>query len=120
MEVSVKVSWALLALLHLTPALSAFMPGLVDRMYGVPSEGDVGILLVHRGALFLAVCVTALYAIFDPGSRKVASLVLIISMVGFLLVYARAGFPAGELRKIAIADAVGLAPLIWVTLRAWV
>lgn len=119
MEMSIKLGWAILALLHVMPALSAFAPGLVERLYGVAPDGDAGVLLVHRGALFFAVCVTALYAMFDPGSRRLASLVLTISMVGFLIVYLRAGMAPGELRKIAIADLVGLVPLAWVTLNAW-
>ncbi|HPE47863.1 MAG TPA: hypothetical protein PLR76_05680 [Hyphomonas sp.] len=119
MEVTNKIAWALLALLHVTPALSAFAPGLVERLYGVSPDGDIGVLLVHRGALFLAVCIAALYAMVDPGSRRLASLILFVSMVGFLLVYVRAGLPAGELRKIAIADLIGLIPLTWVTVNVW-
>ena len=55
---------------------------------------------------------------FDPDSRKLGSIVLVISMVGFLLVYARAGLMPGELRKIAVADMVGLVTLFWFTLQA--
>lgn len=119
MEASVKIAWAFLALLHVMPAMSAFTPSLVEKLYGVSPDGDVGILLLHRGALFLAVCVTAIYAIFDPDSRRLASIVLIISMVGFLLVYARAGMPSGELRKIAIADLIGIVPLFWIGYNTW-
>jgi hypothetical protein len=119
METSLKAAWATLALLHVMPALVAFMPGLVDRLYGVSPDGDVGVLLVHRGALFLAVCVTAIYAMFDPPSRRLASLVLIVSMIGFLIVYVRAGMAPGDLRTIAAVDLVGVIPLAWVSLNAW-
>ena len=119
MEASVKIAWAFLALLHVMPAMSAFTPSLVEKLYGVSPDGDVGVLLLHRGALFLAVCVTAIYAIFDPDSRRLASIVLIISMVGFLLVYARAGMPSGELRKIAIADLIGVLPLFLIGYNTW-
>ena len=119
MEASVKIAWAFLALLHVMPAMSAFTPSLVEKLYGVSPAGDVGVLLLHRGALFLAVCVTAIYAIFDPDSRRLASIVLIISMVGFLLVYGRAGMPSGELRKIAIADLIGVLPLFWIGYNTW-
>ena len=119
MESSIKAAWVLLALLHATPALAAFAPSVVERLYGVPPNGDVGVLLVHRGALFLAVFVTALYAAFDPASRRLATLVVAISMLGFLVIYARAGLPEGDLRRIAIADVIGLAPLFWVAFRAW-
>ena len=119
METLVRISWALLALLHLMPALVLAKPGLVQSLYGAEPSGDVGVLLVHRGALFLAVLLAALYALFSPDARRLASLVVAISMVGFLLVYLRAGMPAGELRKIAVADAVGLLPLAIVMWGAW-
>lgn len=119
MEVIIRIAWGLLVLLHVMPATVAFAPGLVEKLYGVSPTDDTGLLLVHRGALFLAVCVAALFAIFDAQSRRVASVVVAISMIGFLLVYLRAGLPAGELRKIAMADAVGLLPLLWVSVQAW-
>lgn len=119
MELSLKAAWVSLALLHVMPALSAFAPAVVDRLYGVSPDGDVGVLIVHRGVLFLAVCLAALYAAFEPGSRRLASLLLCISMLGFLLVYLRAGMAPGDLRKIAIADLAGLVPLAWVSFAAW-
>ncbi|MEO1029682.1 MAG: hypothetical protein AAFX02_11580 [Pseudomonadota bacterium] len=103
MELSVKIGWVLIALIHLSPALAAFVPGMIERLYSVPSSGDLGVLLSHRGVLFLAVLVAALFAAVDPGGRKLASIICAISMVGFLILYARAGLPEGALRKIAIA-----------------
>ena len=40
-------------------------------------------------------------------------------MVGFLIVYVRAGLPDGSLRTIALVDAVGLVPLALVAYAAW-
>lgn len=119
MEASIKMAWGLLVLIHVMPALSAFAPGLVEKLYGVSPNGDVGVLLVHRGALFFAVCVTALYAMFDPSSRKLASFILAVSMISFLIIFLRAGMPSGDLRKIAAIDLIGLVPLVWVSLQAW-
>lgn len=119
MEASIKTAWLLLALLHVMPALSTFAPDLSQRLYGVSPDGDLGILLVHRGALFLAVFVTALYALFDPASRRLASIVLTISMLGYLVVYANGGMPAGALQRVAIADIIWLIPLGWAGYHAW-
>ncbi len=119
MEAITKIAWGLLVLLHVMPAAVVFMPGLVEKLYGASPAGDIGLLLVHRSALFLAVCVAALYAIFDSQSRRIATLIVGISVVSFLLIYLRAGLPAGELRKIAIPDAIGLVPLLWVSVQAW-
>jgi hypothetical protein len=85
----------------------------------VSLEGEAGILLIHRGALFLGLCIVAIFAAFVPDARKLASVLVTISVLSFLLLYAKAGFPDNGLRKIAIADLVALALLIWVLWRSW-
>ena len=120
MEMITKAAWGLLALVHVLPALVLFRPGMVRTLYGVEPGGDVGVLIVHRGALFLAVVVASLWALADPGVRRAMGVVVGISVVGFLWVYVRAGMPSGALRTIAVADGVALVPLVWVVWRAWV
>ena len=119
MEISVKIAWGLLALIHAPPAGVFFKPALVRRLYGVEPGGDIGLLLTHRGALFVALFVLCLRAIVDAPSRRGASLAVAVSVVGFLFVYARSGFPVGALRTIAIADFIALAPLALVLVAAW-
>ena len=119
MEALTKLCWILLALLHLAPSLALFRPGMVERLYGVPASGDLGVLLTHRAALFLAVLVACVFAAAAPEARRLASIVCAISMIGFLVVYVSAGAEAGPLRRIAVADAVGLLPLAFVAWRAW-
>lgn len=113
-------AWFALALVHLPPAAVLLRPGLTGTLYGTSASGDVGVLLIHRGALFLAVVVLCVFAAIEPSARRAASLVLGISVLGFLAVYAMAGMPAGALRIIALADAVALLPLGWVMWQAWV
>ena len=119
MEVLTKAAWAMLALLHLAPSLPFFAPGMVERLYGVDPAGDAGVLLAHRGALFLVVLVATAVAMWSVESRKLVAVLCAISMIGFLILYGRAGSPAGPLRKIAVADAVGLVPLAFVSWRAF-
>jgi hypothetical protein len=88
-------------------------------LYGVSPTGSSGVLLIHRGALFLAVVVVALFAAFAPEARRAATLLVGISVVGFLLVYYVAGAPEGALRTIAIVDVLALAPLALVSWNAW-
>lgn len=116
MELLTKAAWLGLAVIHATPSLVLFMPSMIQRLYGVPSSGSVGVLLTHRGALFLGVFAIAVLAAFDQNSRRAGALVVGISMVGFLIVYANAGSPVGALRTIAITDLIGL-PLL--ALVAW-
>lgn len=119
MEIWVKGAWALLALVQLSPAAAAFSTGVVRRLYGVSPEGDLGVLLAHRAALFLAILAACLCAILDPSARRALSLVVSISVIGFLTLFVRAGAPVGPLRTIAIIDAIALVPLFLVAVSAW-
>lgn len=114
-----RACWLILAAIHAMPAAVLAKPGLTRSLYGVEPDGPAGILIVHRGALFLAVLAVALFAAFDPGARRAASLVVGISVVGFLVVYAAMGLPAGPLRTVALVDAAALIPLALVIRRAW-
>lgn len=113
------VAWLLLAAVHAAPAAILFAPDLTQRLYGVASNGTAGLLIVHRGALFLAVLAVALFAAFNADARRAASLVVGISVLGFLFVYVRAGMPIGSLRTIALVDTIALLPLALVGYRAW-
>lgn len=119
LEILTKASWALLILVHASPAAVLVSPELVRKLYGVDTGGGVGILLTHRGALFLAVIAGCGLALVAPEARRAASLVAAISMVGFLFVYARAGAPIGALRTVALVDLAALAPLALVLFEAW-
>lgn len=114
------LSWLALMLVHTPPALAAFSPALRRRMYGVNEDGQLGLILTHRGILFLAVAVVCLYAALLPGDgRRAAAVVTTISLVGFLALYIGAKAPKGPLRPIAIADTIALAPLAVVIIDAW-
>ncbi|MGH1342307.1 MAG: hypothetical protein ACRBN8_12185 [Nannocystales bacterium] len=119
LEFAVRGSWFLLAALHAPPALALVRPAVLERLYGANPSGTTGVLLSHRGALFAALVLVSLFAAFDPAVRRLATLALAVSMVGFLLVALRAGALTGPLRSIAIADAVGLAPLALVSWSAF-
>jgi hypothetical protein len=112
-------SWLILALLHVPPAAAALSRDLVARLYGVEANGDAALLLQHRAILFAAVASVCVVAAFVPGTRGAAALVAGVSMIGFLIVYAAAGFPGGPLRSIAIADAIGVPFLIHVVWRVF-
>ena len=76
-------------------------------------------MLSHRAVLFLAVAVGCAWGAFDPDARRPLSLVVTISLAGFLWLYVTAGAPRGSLRNIAIVDAIGMVPLAWILLQAW-
>ena len=119
MEIIIKLAWLVLAIIHLTPSLVIFRPSLLTKLYNVPSDGVIELLLTHRGGLFLTVVIACLISIFHIESRRLAAIVVGISMISFLLLYVKAGMPVGELRKIAIADAIGLPFLFCVAAHAY-
>ena len=119
MEPWTRLAWLALGALHVLPATVLFAPALAERLYGVSPTADAGVLIVHRGALFLGLVAVATWAAFDPDVRRPASIALALGIVGFLAVYARAGAPAGALRPIAAADAAALVPLALVLSDAW-
>jgi hypothetical protein len=118
MDTITKLAWGLLALAHLSPAAVAFAPSLVERLYGVSPTGDLGVLIAHRGALFLAIVAACVIAVFDPPPRRALGVVVAISIIGFLVLSLRAGAPSGLLRTIAIVDAAALLPLALVVVAA--
>lgn len=119
MDRLVLAGWLMLALIHASPAAAFFMPGLIEQLYAVPAQGDIGMLLHHRAALFLAVLAACLTAALHAPSRRLATIVVAISMLTFLWLYLRGGSPQ-RLRAIFLADLVGLAPLALVAWDTWV
>jgi len=107
------LAWLALMLVHTPPALAAFVPQMRKRMYGVDDFGPLGLILAHRGVLFLAVAGVCLLAAFNAEARLAAALVTSISVIGFLLGYVLAGAPK-PLRTIALVDALALIPLAFV------
>lgn len=119
MEVWTKICWLGLAAVHAAPALSVFHPALLERLYGIRSEGDLRVLLLHRGALFLVIVIAALWAAFDPATRRMASVLVATSVLAFLVLYAAQGESSEALRGVAMVDLAALVPLAVVLIEAW-
>ncbi len=109
------ICWGVLGLIHLLPAFALFRPAMISMLYGVPSGSTTFLLLHHRAALFLCVLLICVWAALRPEVRPLASVVVAISMISFLWLYAAAGQPAA-LRQIAIADLAGLP---FLAIAAW-
>jgi hypothetical protein len=109
------ICWGVLGIIHLLPAVALFRPAMINTLYGVPSGSATFLLLHHRAALFLCVLLICIWAALRPEVRPLASVVVAISMISFLWLYAAAGQPTA-LRQIAIADLVGLP---FLAIAAW-
>lgn len=113
------VLWLVLAAIHAMPALALFRPATLTSLYRLQPDNPLFLLMHHRAGLFFGVFVACIFAAFVPEGRRLAVLVVGISMVSFLLLYWQAGSPA-PLRKIAQVDLLGLpvlAGVAWLAFR---
>ena len=113
------ILWLVLAAIHAMPALALFRPATLTTLYGVTADSPLFLLMQHRAALFLAVFAACVWAAFVPEGRKLAVLVVGISMLSFLVLYWTAGSPA-PLKRIAMVDLAGLpvlAGVAWLAFR---
>lgn len=113
-----KIAWLILAAIHAMPALALFRPAMIGSLYRVDSNNPLFLLLQHRAALFLVIFLLAIWAAFDPASRRVASVGVGVSMISFLILFWSAGFPPA-LKTIATADIFGLPFLAFVLWKAF-
>ena len=109
------ILWLILAAIHAMPALALFRPATLTTLYGIASDNPLFLLMQHRAALFLAVFAACVWAAFVPDGRRLAVIVVGISMLSFLALYWIAGSPT-PLKRIAMVDLAGLPFLVGV---AW-
>ena len=102
-----RICWLILAAIHAVPALAFFRPSSITQLYGVAADDQLFLLLHHRAALFLAIFIACIWAAFHSQARRMAGVLVAISMISFLWLFVSAGQPA-SLKMIALADLVGL------------
>lgn len=110
-----KLCFIALALLHAQPASMLMRPNAIGALYRVEASGPLHALLHHRAAMFVIVVTACIWAMADPGARRLAVTVVATSMLSFLAVYWHAGSPPA-LRTIALADLAGLP---FLAIAAW-
>lgn len=113
-----KLTWGVLTLIHILPAMALVKPDLLTKLYGVQTASVTHTLLHHRAALFVCILVICIWAALRPEVRSLACVAVGISMISFLVIYAAAGMPP-SLRIIAIADLAGLPFLLLACYRAF-
>ncbi len=112
MPTALTMCWLALAAIHIPPTLVAVWPPLIERLYGVNPDGTLGLLLMHRGVLFMAVAGLCILAACRPSYRRVAAAVTATSILSFVGLYGVAGLPEGPIRQIAAVDMAALVPLV--------
>ena len=116
----VAAGFAVLALVHAPAALGAVSSEALVALYGqVAADPAIRVMLQHRGALFALVTLATAVAVLRPGWRIPAAILAGWSMLSFLGIYFATGAPDGPLRKIALADGIGIAVLSVLAIARW-
>jgi len=100
-------------LINFTPVLAMFSTTKLERAYAVrlPSK-DLQLLMRHRALLFGVVGGFVLCSVFLPVFQVAAMVMAAISMAGFVVLAAQIGGTNTALRRVVLADLVGLAVLL--------
>ncbi len=101
------IFWLALAAIHVLPALAFFRPAGLTTLYRIDPANPLFLLMQHRAGLFVSVVAACLFAAFVPEGRRLAVIVVGISMISFLYLYWANGSPP-PLRRIALVDLAGL------------
>lgn len=109
----VSVGLAIAGIINLLPTIGVAGAGWLRSLYGFEiANPDLEILLRHRAILFGIVGVLLLAAAIHSGLRDVAVLVAGASMASFIVIALLVGGYGPAIRKVVIADIVGLLALL--------
>lgn len=113
MKTLASVLLGLVGVLHLVPVLGVLSAARLESMYGVSVDGaDLATLMRHRAVLFgIAGGVMLLGAIREQ-HRKLGLVVGFVTTVSFVALAWLEGATGAEVRRVALADAVGIAMLV--------
>lgn len=113
----VPIGLTVAGIINLLPTIGVAGAGWLRSLYGFEiANPDLEILLRHRAVLFGLVGVLLLAAAIRPGLRDVAVLVAGASMASFIAIALLVGGYGPSIRKVVIADTIGLLALIPVAL----
>ena len=103
----------LAGIINLLPVVGVAGAAWLRSLYGLEIGSlDLEILLRHRAVLFGIVGGLLLVAVFRPRLREVAVLVAGASMASFILIALLVGNYGPAIRKVVIADIIGLLALV--------
>ncbi|WP_280469134.1 hypothetical protein [Nocardia cyriacigeorgica] len=97
------------ALLNLLPAVAVISVDRAGSVYGLESvDGDLRLLLRHRGLLFAILAAGLVFAAFRPRLRVAAITANAVSMAGFVALVPLEQSVGPALLRVATLDALGL------------
>ena len=102
--------YALAVGVHGVPALAAFSPSRMARLYGISADDQMLMTLMqHRAVLFGLIAAACIYAAHVASARWPVLIATTISMAGFAAIAFARGQQSGPLAKIVYVDLIGIA-----------
>lgn len=106
------IALVIAGLIHLIPGVGVLSADRLAALYGTRLESpDLILLMRHRAVLFALVGALLLAAAFVPHLRPAAIAIGMVSMLGFLVLFALSGDVGPEVRRVFWVD-VGAAVLL--------
>jgi hypothetical protein len=104
---------AVVAVIHLLPAVGVLGAARLEALYGIPvQEPNLAILMRHRAVLFALLGVFLLVAAGRPAWQPAALVAGFVSVLSFLALARTVGGTNAQLQRVFAADVVALACLV--------
>lgn len=109
MELIFRLSLLIAGVINLLPSFLAFLPNKISRSYGIEMPNkNIELLIRHRAILFGIIGGLMIYASLVKMYYDLATIVGLISMVSFILLYFKIGKEINiNLQRVMIIDIVG-------------
>jgi hypothetical protein len=114
MELVLRIALFLTGIVNILPTLGAFVPSKMKDAYGIDMpDANFELLLRHRAVLFGIIGGFMLYAAITKNHLTLASIIGLMSMISFLILYfVSAGHINESLTKVMKIDVVAAAFLL--------
>jgi hypothetical protein len=113
MELIFRISLFITGAINFAPSLLAFMPDKISKSYGIVlPDANAELLMRHRAVLFGIVGGLMIYAAISKNYYHLATILGLISMVSFLVLYFLCGNINTELTKVMKIDVFAIALLM--------
>jgi hypothetical protein len=113
MELIFRICLFISGAINFAPSLLAFMPDKISKSYGVVlPDTNAELLMRHRAVLFGIVGGLMIYAAISKNYYHLATIMGLISMVSFLVLYFLCGNINAELTKVMKIDVIAIVILL--------
>ena len=122
MELLLRIALFICGIINLLPVAIVFLPEKIASSYGVKIlDNNMELLLRHRAVLFGVVSLVLIHATFTKSNYILATIIGLISMLSFVLLYYHIGEINKELKTVMVIDFISSLFLlvVFIIYRIW-